>query len=398
MEYFVTAWCGIPAKFLSKEAVLTAKESGLDVIVGEYDRDGTLAALDLCAECGMKLSVTDSRIWTCLREPEKIDELIPAVCADYKDHPALHSYHVTDEPGCAAFPTLAKIAAKFRECDPDHLAYINLFPNYANEEQLGCPTYEEHIRRYLGEVKPELVSYDHYHFLTTNPVPSNVQITDEREAGIYQAAQNRTARAGFFDNFEVIRRESLRCGTPYMLIVLLTEHGPYRYLTKEEIAWEVYQSFAYGVSAMSYFTYWTPTYDEIWHWKNGMITADGQRTAHYANVKELNAETRLLGQRIAGTKSAAVFHVGEEAENVSFFPEDGYGRVKAVTGGRFTLGFYENGEFLVTNKNFAAPAAVTIIPTANGQLEKFDKLTGEWAPVGCVCPIEAGNGVLMRVK
>ena len=51
-----------------------------------------------------------------------------------------------------------------------HLAYINLFPTYANSEQLGTKgdvetAYREHLQQFVDVVKPALISYDHYHFL-----------------------------------------------------------------------------------------------------------------------------------------------------------------------------------------------------------------------------------------
>jgi hypothetical protein len=49
----------------------------------------------------------------------------------------MEAYFITDEPGAGAFPGLGKLVAYLRERDPAHLAYINLFPTYANEQQLG---------------------------------------------------------------------------------------------------------------------------------------------------------------------------------------------------------------------------------------------------------------------
>ena len=49
----------------------------------------------------------------------------------------MEAYYITDEPGAAAFAGLGRLVAYLRERDPGHLAYINLFPTYANEQQLG---------------------------------------------------------------------------------------------------------------------------------------------------------------------------------------------------------------------------------------------------------------------
>ena len=64
---------------------------------------------------------------------EKLDALIARV----RTHPALYNYFVTDEPGAANFAALGRLVAYLRERDPAHLTYINLFPTYASNEQLG---------------------------------------------------------------------------------------------------------------------------------------------------------------------------------------------------------------------------------------------------------------------
>ena len=89
--------------------------------------------------------------------------------ARVRHHPALYDYFITDEPSAANFPALGKLVAYLRERDPAHLAYINLFPTYANNEQLGTKgdtvtAYREHLRQYVDIVKPGLISYDHYQF------------------------------------------------------------------------------------------------------------------------------------------------------------------------------------------------------------------------------------------
>ena len=94
----------------------------------------------------------------------RIDSVIDQV----KDHPALYSYNVSDEPSAVRFPEFARLLDYFRERDPEHPPYINLFPTYATAEQLGTEgdtteAYREHLRQYLEIARPELISYDHYH-------------------------------------------------------------------------------------------------------------------------------------------------------------------------------------------------------------------------------------------
>ena len=72
--------------------------------------------------------------------------------------PGFLCYFITDEPSAAAFPALGKLVAYLRERDPAHLAYINLFPTYANNQQLGTKgdkitAYKDHLRQYIEVVR-----------------------------------------------------------------------------------------------------------------------------------------------------------------------------------------------------------------------------------------------------
>ena len=391
MSYYITHWCNVPSSFFSEERIKEVIDCGINLVMGSYDVPMNRKAMDYCAKYGAKYMLYDARIGQALGEPERMEELIAALCCDYRDHPALHSYHITDEPSADRFPLLAKIVETFRKYDPNHIAYINLFPNYANAEQLGTPTYEEHLRQFMDIVKPDLLSYDHYHLLTPNRPDNPVNITDPREAGIYAAAQKKTDRAGFYDNIEAIRRFGLEYGIPYMLIILLTEHGPYRYLTRAEISYEIWQTLAYGCSLLSYFTYWTPGDDPVWHFRNGIISADGEKCEHYWDVQALNRKISPVGEKIAATRSAAVFHVGEEKERVS--PFAGYGRISGITGGRLTVGFFEDGTFVAANKDFENGTEVTFETSA--ELRLFD---GEnFVPCGKTITLKAGEGAYLKL-
>ena len=65
---------------------------------------------------------------------------LKAIVKDYSKHPALMGYFITDEPGASAFSGLAKSSAEIEKLDPDHLAYINLFPNYATSDLNTTPS------------------------------------------------------------------------------------------------------------------------------------------------------------------------------------------------------------------------------------------------------------------
>ena len=195
-------------------------------------------------------------------QAKALDELIERV----KSHPAMYAYHLVDEPGAGAFPGLGKLVAYLRERDPAHLAYINLLPTYASDGQLqvsndaaerarvGYPTdfagiaandgtalrYREHLRQFVEIVKPDLISYDHYHFLKNS---DGVQ---------------------YFLNLALIRQAALDAGLPFLNIIQTCDSPSegWRGPGEHELRWLTYTSLAYGAQGICHFRYDIGDHDE----------------------------------------------------------------------------------------------------------------------------------------
>lgn len=411
-KYPITYWCGVPTKFLNgpdgkviKWRFEEMKEAGFTLIDAMRLPSENKQILEYAEELGLEVQVFDYRIADALRDKDKRRELIAKVVEDYKDYPALHSYHIFDEPTSNMFDDLADVVAIFHELDPVRDAYINLLPNYASLEQLGNASYEEHLEEFIAKVKPEIISYDHYHLMKPNTVAMPV-IEDERERLIFEAAISKDERAGFFDNYEIVREISMKHGLPYMLIVLVVEHGPYRNLTEGELRWEVFQSLAYGGSRMCYFTYWTPGVDgsdndEFWHWANGMISKDGEKTEHYHIIKEINKELVTMGTEIMDKKSLGVFHTITAPEHKTKLFQ-GFGNVEKIEGDPVTVGFFEGGYAVLANRSYEKEASVKLICKAGCALEVLDAVSGEWmalgAEDGCYnITLDAGDGIMVKI-
>jgi hypothetical protein len=130
---------------------------------------GSEKELDVAHRYGLRGQFTDGLLTPASLDDPKRREQLDALIARVGKHPALYAYYLIDEPNASQFPSLGKLVAHLRERDPLHLAYINLFPTYASNEQLGTKgdvvtAYREHLRRYVEQVKPSLISYDHYQF------------------------------------------------------------------------------------------------------------------------------------------------------------------------------------------------------------------------------------------
>ena len=399
--FYITYWVSVPKHFilhedgtLAAERIDEVKEAGMDLFVADYDVKTNLSVMDYCEKIGLKVTVRDDRIESCVKDPSLIETNIPAAVRDYGDHPALFDYYVFDEPNVEAYPALAAVSRKLEELDPSHPPYINLFPNYANEQQLGTASYDDYVERYINTVKPYNVSWDHYHFMNSeSKKDETVTFKSERDRLIFENAYLTTDRAGFFDNLECVRRHSLAAGLPYMNIVLLIEHGPYRNLTEEEIRFEAMQSLCYGCNGLSWFGYWSIKYTEFWHPANPMVD-NGKRLKHYYDVKKANADFHALGDEIGDRKSVAVFHGNDTSEGTVCFPADGFGDIRSFSGNA-VLGIFEDNCFVIASKDYVNQTVVEL--KTECALERFDKKELVWKPAECGgITLAAGDAELFR--
>lgn len=405
MHHFkITYWNTVPSEYirrkdgtLATERIDEVKEAGMDIFLASYDEKTNLECMDYCQTIGLTVDVNDSRMREAVTNADDREKLVTAVVKAYQNHPALFDYYVFDEPNAEIFDDLAAVCRLIDKLDPKHPGYINLFPNYATSEQTGSPDYETHVKDYIKTVDPYLVSYDHYHFCKPDEkMKEGKTFATERDRMIYENAFCSTDRAGFYDNLETVRRCSLASGKPFMNIVLVTEHGPYRNVTEPELRLEGFQTFAYGYSVLSWFTYWIHVNnDGFWNAHNAMID-DGVRMPHYDMVKRINGELHLLGEELAGRKSTAVFHGNDKDLGTTLFPAAGFGGITAFSGNA-VIGFFEDGYFCLANKNFIDPESVSL--ATEKTVEHFSKQTASWETVSPAdITLAAGDGELFRLK
>ena len=275
-ELPVLAWYSIPADHLSLERFEELKEAGFNINLSPITRlEDALKSLDCARQAGVKVMLTCKELYTDTENTVK----------QVKDHPALYGYSLGDEPSNKDFPDMAQLAAKIKAVDPDHVIYLNLFPNYAPDEVLGS-TYPEHVHKFIEEVKLPLVSFDFY------PVT---------EGGV---------RERWWENLEVISKESAAAGLPFWAFALSTAHKPYPVPTMASLRLQFYTDLAYGAQGLQYFTYWNPV-PGTWDFHDAPIDLDGNKTPVYDLVKEMNVELQARAGIFLGAKVLQVRHTGD---------------------------------------------------------------------------------------
>lgn len=396
-KYPITFWYGIPKEFVSEERIKEAIDCGMNILECRYDTETNKEFLRICDKYGVKANVYDDRIGYSYQNKENWEMKLADVVNDYKGFNSLYQYFIKDEPSDHDFPDLARVAGYLKKLDPEHDSYINLLPICAIP---GEGAYEKHVRNFLDTVKPNILSYDHYSFLKREvsdlkDLPE-AEISDEnRKAnGWENKLFEKYNREGFFDNLEVIRNIALEYNIPWMIIVLVVEHWHYRLLNESEIRWEVFNSLAYGSCAISYFTYWTPDRkhnSEPWTYHNAIINADGTRNVNYDRVKRINEDLSLMASYIMNAKSENVFHVGFEQDSVKEFR--GHMGINEINADSVTVGFFDNGYFLLVNKDIEKDQIVNI--KSDKRIEVLDK-SNTWSEFSGNITIAAGDGVLFR--
>jgi hypothetical protein len=382
----VTYWAG-PA--LTDKVAQQMADGGFNVVWCNTEKE-----LDVAARHHLRAQLQDG-----LLSPEVLDNpaqraKLDALVARVRQHPALYSYFVRDEPTAADFPALARLVAYLREHDPAHLAFINLLPTYADNKQLGTKgdtvtAYREHLRQFIDQVKPSLLSYDHYQFAVKS------------DSGNY------------FLNLALVREIGQQRGLPFLNIVQAATWDPsMRIPSGDEVRYLAYTTLAYGAQGISYYVYCCPGH------KGGIALPDGTPTPLYHTLKSVNREFAAIAGALQPLSSLGIYHAGmtptgtEPLTKAVPFRLDppvpamaykGPERVKGILLGLFGPAGkdHEPGKathVLVVNLDYKAAETRTIV--GPGKLELFDALGGTWsaaADKGVTLSLPPGGGKLLRL-
>ena len=304
--------------------------------------------------------------------------------ADLPDSPACWGYMIQDEPSAPGFAGLAPIVKEIRDLKPGRFGYINLLPNYANEQQLGTATYDEHVRRFMEEVGTDVLSMDHYPMMQPG--------ADSRQT--------------YCDNLEVMRKYSLQFNVPHWNFFNSMPFGPHFDPTEHAMRWQVYTAVAYGSKGVLYFCYWTPGGGEFP--KGGaIITAEGRKTRHYDQATRINAALKALGPTIMQLTSSSVTRLKPGADNADALAQTPLKSIDGGANGDYLLGCFKHADgrraVLLNNYDFVYTSWPTVeFAVDPAQVVEISQETGKEMPVvddspvmpGLQLSLDAGSGRL----
>lgn len=335
--------------------------------------------LDACEAAGLKAIVSDARTsgydWAGVDEAN-VRTNVASLVAAVGQHPALYGYYLRDEPPASLFPGLAKVAAVVRELSPGKWPYINLFPDYATNDQLGTAGYAEYLERFIATCHPSIVSYDNYSLMDDGSVREN-----------------------YWSNLEAVRAACRRHGVGFWNIVLSVAHFSYREVKAADFRFQAYTTLAYGGRGLSYFTYFAP---QTGNYRMAPVDQFGNVTPTWYFMQNVNLQIQKLAPTLLQLASDDVYHIGNVPAGCKAPPTNSL--ISGIGGDNFLVGelTHRDGSryVLVVNKDLAksrpcwpqfrkAPRRLQHVSPYTGALGAFEGEDVWLAP---------GQGALLKVE
>lgn len=247
-----------------------AEATGVKVLVRDYNNFGIQQTV---AQGG---SYAEARA----RFEEKSDQIRARYdkFAEYESFAGIIAY---DEPNSTMFEAIAAGQDWFLKYYPEYEYYVNLLPNYATPQQLfGTDsnkgyTYADHVKMFVDEVNPQLISYDHY-------------------ALMRDAFDVKYLLDDFLYNLYLFAVQAKEKDIPFY--IFLQTMGFYDNVPLEtyaDFAWQAYTSMAFGVTGIQCFCYWTLLEEEeLNNVRDGMVDRDGTKLPAYDIVKSVFDEIK----------------------------------------------------------------------------------------------------------
>lgn len=394
-EPIIWYWAGPD---MSEEFAAELAAAGFNVAFGRNMFD-----LDIMHKYGIR-----GMLWMPMNPdtPERVAQL-KLWLESVRNHPAMFGVSCGDEPGVGPRMDMAQKRVDFMiENAPELLHFNNMYPFGASNAQLGTPgapvaAYQAYIEQYCKQLKPQLLSYDHYTFFRKGD------------------------RGTYFLNQSIARKAALALDIPSMNIVQGAAWAfHWRVPNPQEYRYLAYTSLAYGSQGLSCYVY---SYKG--HWGSMRDPVTGKTGPLYEEAKVLNREFVAIAKELRPLKSLHPYHTGEIPFGVETLPDDCEFQLEPKLK-NFSQGLVEPTESKETADNVFAmrpPVSGWIVSTfgqndrathvlvvnldykqtakstlcAPGKLEKFDAVKRTWSKVNsnrAELVVAPGSGVLLRLE
>lgn len=269
------------------------RDGGIDFVISMQASDR--AVLDLLAKYGVGCVVNDvlPNWWggdgAQAGQLHRINpmERYEAGAAAFQDHPAIWGVDIGDEPSALDFPYYGRVYSKVNAMFPHQFTYLNLYPNYASVSQnnavetvnqLGTPTYAEHIAAYCQHVPADYLCYDFYVYNCNLPK--------------------------MYDNLRIVADACRDTGRSMWIVLQVNSYRPEVFISENELRFQAYTALAFGAEVITW-ACWTAGW-----WSNQVLDDKGEKTEQYEKLKAVNAELHALSEMYMKYRRTQTHFVG----------------------------------------------------------------------------------------
>jgi glucan-binding YG repeat protein len=362
-SFIITHYWGIDSPFINDTQARYLKDAGFNLVMlsGGYNystHDAYVAgmgnALNKLNEYGLNAIVVgwktpihfDDKNETDAKRESYIKENIN----DFKKYPNVKEYYVGDEPpDNSSFTAIDKIIDYIHKNDPGREGTMSMLPKGTTSGDYR----KDYLIPYAKNVSANTLSFDRYVFSKDGSVD----------------------KAGLYNNLADVYYVARDYNKIPTAIVLLTQHLNFKNLTRNDIAFEVSVSLAYGMKRISYFTY---SVDGISNqgFTNAMLNANHDRTTHYYDVKDINKWLKKLGNELYNTNMVEVYGFGETS--LVNYSKYGSGISSSQSG---IISMFDNKTYLLVNTAIQESKNNVFTFSSLSGLEYYDTLTNKWVKI-----------------
>lgn len=224
-----------------------AKDMGLNhIFIGgvfaKLGTEGSEKVLKMCDQAGLKALITvGNALHTEFAKDSWANDK-----TDYSAFPAVSAINIWDEPWLKNFDRVAELVDEHIAKYGDKLDFfVNHFPNTA-EGAFGGLSYDEFIGEYVDKIL--LKAKEGHRYLSADIYP--LELRDGKSF----------IRENWLSCIETISTHGKRAKALTHFFILSTEHDGdfdlhYRAPNEDDIRWQIFVNFAFGIKGYSFFTY-----------------------------------------------------------------------------------------------------------------------------------------------
>ncbi len=313
---------------------------------------------------------------------------------EYMDSSVVWGHLLKDEPNVTMYNDLKTMQDIYAAAHPGKVPYVNLFPNYANADQMKVETYQEYVDLFFDTLNPGYASFDTYPLNVGNKIIDN-----------------------YFVNLDVFSTACRENNVPFAVYIQTVSFATSKRTPIEpEMRWQAYNALAFGASNIEYFTYRTPN-SSTENFKNALIDRDNQKTERWYGAQNVNRELAAMGDAFMQYRHLGCWGVNMQNAPKYFYFDNQYdgfdaiGKITVTDDNALLMGAFEAKEgdghaFICVNTADPGTGSKTITITMtleNGYTgitlyQKGEKTVLSADASGCISfTLDCGEGVFAEL-